>query len=335
MDEQVRQLGFAYVGQIIANDEGTLSFNLNPELTDGGPSARGIGWVYLWVKVDPVEHRFDIVYVGKAGNTLRNRFAQHTNGFVNSSTGRRHAERIRAHIAAGSQNHELHVYARKSSEAELLGEAGISMCEAEERAMITFCLRRNLRLWNYQAGSQRPRPDRDAEQAVQPQPNRFVPQVEQVAEVDVQQIAEDEGQEPGALSREDAFIASISGNPIAVATVAELLNALVDRHDVQIHYTFTDGADLRIRYLVSRGRDINVSRLWWRKKQGGVQGFGAHLFLSPQEALDAGATEAEKRADGQPTNVRSRAFFEIPGAQGALVPAVLQSIEAFKRENRQ
>ena len=38
MDEQVRQLGFAYVGQIIANDEGTLSLFAGLELAWKGSS---------------------------------------------------------------------------------------------------------------------------------------------------------------------------------------------------------------------------------------------------------------------------------------------------------
>ena len=271
--------------------------------------------------------------MGKPANTLRNRFGQHTNGFVNSPTGRRHAERIRGHFAAGRENHELHVYARKSPDAELLGEAGISMCEAEERAMITYCLRRNIRLWNYQAALQRPRPNGDVGAAFQPQPNLFIPDVEQGAEIGLPQIADDvEGEEQGTLSREDAFMASISENPVAEATVAELLNALVDRHDVQIHYTFTNGADLRIRCLARNGRDINVARIWWRSRRDGRKGFGANLFLSPRDALDAGASEASERPNGQPNNVRSQAFFEVPGAEGAMVPAVLQSIEAFERE---
>jgi hypothetical protein len=237
-------------------------------------------------------------------------------------------------LRADAERHQLQVYARKSPDIELLGETGISMCEAEERAMIALCLRRNLPLWNYQTALQRNRPDGNAEAAYQADPIQHLPNEEQAAEAGVEQIAEEEygGDEQGGLSREDAFMASIANFPEAEVAVAELLNALVDRHDIEVHYTFTNGADLRVRCLAQRGRDINVAIIWRRSKRDGRLGFGAYLYLSPQASLGAGATEACDPPNGEPSNVRSQAFFQIPDARAAMVAAVLQSIDAFQQE---
>jgi len=79
------QYSFCKTGDITLVD-GTPRF-ANTEFTDE------CGWVYFWVKKRGEE--FFIVYVGKAGRTLRERCQQHENGFIHSKPGRRHAERFR------------------------------------------------------------------------------------------------------------------------------------------------------------------------------------------------------------------------------------------------
>ena len=333
MKKLMHQLGFDSAGNIAVNDAGSLAFTLSQDFIGAGAKARMCGWVYLWAKVDIESGKFDIVYVGKAGSTLGSRFKQHTNGFVNSPTGRKHAERIKTYFAAGDVHHQLHVYARKSPDVELLGEAGISMCEAEERAMITLCLRRKLGLWNYQTTMQRPRPSAGAVGPRQSQEHQPDYGAVENSEIGLPQVAEEgEGEQEGVLSREDAFVASIANNPVAKAIVAELLNALADRNDVKIGYTFTGGADLRVHYLARKGRPVVVARIWLQSKRGDRQGFGALLYLSPQEAFATGATEARERYHGHPDNVRSVAFFEFLGAAGAVVPTILRSIAAFEQD---
>lgn len=91
----------------------------------------GNGYVYLWVEEDKFSVK--VVYVGKAGKTMKNRCAQHLNGFRGSSTtGISHSARILGGISAGKQ---YCVYARKSSSKTIMGKK-VSMCSVEEIALI-------------------------------------------------------------------------------------------------------------------------------------------------------------------------------------------------------
>jgi hypothetical protein len=89
------------------------------------------GYVYLWVELSG--DSFDVVYVGKTENTLKERFKQHRGGFTTSTPGRAHAARLRTGI---QQNKRYVVYARKSETMEICGEASISMACVEELAFI-------------------------------------------------------------------------------------------------------------------------------------------------------------------------------------------------------
>ncbi|QIL81450.1 hypothetical protein G7047_17185 [Diaphorobacter sp. HDW4A] len=90
------------------------------------------GWVYLWLEIDGDVSR--VVYVGKAGSTLARRCGQHTAGFSGgSATGIKHAANISNGIKTGKR---YEIWARKAGVISLFGEADISMCEVEERALI-------------------------------------------------------------------------------------------------------------------------------------------------------------------------------------------------------
>ena len=95
------------------------------------PNGREKGHVYLWAEV--VRDSFRVVYVGKAGKTLADRFRQHEGGFKRSTTGLAHAARIRDGLA---RDRKYLVYARKSETRTLCDEPGISMALIEEAAFI-------------------------------------------------------------------------------------------------------------------------------------------------------------------------------------------------------
>ena len=74
------------------------------------PDWEKTGWVYLWVEEDNSEVK--VVYVGKAGKTMRDRCKDHVGGFKGGSkTGKKHSDNILAGIA--TKKHYC-VYARKS-----------------------------------------------------------------------------------------------------------------------------------------------------------------------------------------------------------------------------
>ena len=118
-------------------------------LVDGNPRfantefTNECGWVYLWVKKRGEE--FFIVYVGKAGRTLRERCEQHKNGFINSVTGKGHAERFRKGFKNGN---EYELYGRKSDIETILGEQNIPMECVEEIVFIQKFRELNQPLWN-------------------------------------------------------------------------------------------------------------------------------------------------------------------------------------------
>ncbi|MGH8802930.1 MAG: hypothetical protein ACREX6_11625, partial [Casimicrobiaceae bacterium] len=105
---------FSKAGEIsLANNR--LTFNLTNQSNE-------TGLVYLWIEV--LEATFVVVYIGKAGRTLRIRCRQHEAGFRRSTTGRAHAERLRKGISKGGR---YEVYSRKSGMSDILEEIEIPM----------------------------------------------------------------------------------------------------------------------------------------------------------------------------------------------------------------
>jgi len=102
----------------------------------------GDGYVYLWVEGDECSNNVSVVYVGKAGKTMKNRCDQHLGGFKGGSTGRAHSARILSGI---SKEKSYCVYAKKSSSMTILGEQDISMCCVEEIALI----KKLKPIWNF------------------------------------------------------------------------------------------------------------------------------------------------------------------------------------------
>jgi hypothetical protein len=99
------------------------------------------GFVYLWVEVS--EHFHTVVYVGKAGKTLKARCDQHIVGFHGgSNAGLKNARLLRKGIDKGNR---YFLYARKSPLVTLCGEDNIP-CECVEE--LAFIKKFKPTLWN-------------------------------------------------------------------------------------------------------------------------------------------------------------------------------------------
>lgn len=122
-------------------------FRLNDSFGSGGRMARDEGWVYLWAQYQG-DQLVDVCYVGKAGKTLRARCDQHVGGFKGSSKkGESNGHGVRAFLSL-SPGHRIRLFARKSPVARILDEDDVSLCEAEERAVIAKMRRLGASLWN-------------------------------------------------------------------------------------------------------------------------------------------------------------------------------------------
>jgi hypothetical protein len=148
MQEIVAALGFRQVGQITLKESTTHPrFELDDELNGRGGQDHAHGWVYLWIAIDR-QSSFNVRYVGKAGKSLKARCTQHEGGFKGGSTkGVRHAERLKQYLSEGEDRQVL-VFARKSPDVMVLDEPLVSLCEAEERAMLMKLRRLGATLWN-------------------------------------------------------------------------------------------------------------------------------------------------------------------------------------------
>lgn len=148
MQEIVAALGFRKVGQITLEESICQPrFVLDGEFNGRGAQCNVHGWVYLWIAIDR-QSSFNVLYVGKAGKSLKARCTQHEGGFNGgSSTGVRNAEYLREFLTKGDDRQVL-VFARKSPEATILDEPQVSLCEAEERAMLMKMRRLGAKLWN-------------------------------------------------------------------------------------------------------------------------------------------------------------------------------------------
>lgn len=128
----IKEFSFFEVGKIVLID-GKFDFIIS---TDN----REKGFVYIWV--EQFESSFSIVYVGKAGKTLRARFSQHKGGFNGGSvTGKKNALLIKKGL---SENKRYLIFARKSPSIEILGEQ-VPSESIEEIALIK---KLNSNLWN-------------------------------------------------------------------------------------------------------------------------------------------------------------------------------------------
>lgn len=104
------------------------------------PSDEKCGFVYMWV-VEKNNTPAEILYIGKAGFTLKMRGQQHSGGFRRAgSTGGTLADKLRKRMVLLKKETgcaaEVAIYARHSPCKNILGEARISMCEVEETALI-------------------------------------------------------------------------------------------------------------------------------------------------------------------------------------------------------
>jgi hypothetical protein len=148
MFELIAKLGFQRAGSIRLDSAASLPvFELLAEYRASGAYGAHQGWVYLWCHESPGQP-LKVVYVGKAGKALEQRCRQHVGGFRGGSKkGVENARSIRQALSADAAS-AMHLYARMSPTAEILGEGGVSLCEAEERAMILKLRRLGQTLWN-------------------------------------------------------------------------------------------------------------------------------------------------------------------------------------------
>jgi hypothetical protein len=144
----LEQLQFNLAGSVaLPSGNAVPKFQLESAFSRKGTSGKALGWVYVWTKFKS-DALVDICYVGKAGKTLRERCDQHVGGFKGSTKkGILNGQQIRQFLSE-SADHALRVYARKSPNERILEEESVSMCEAEERAMITKMRRLGAGLWN-------------------------------------------------------------------------------------------------------------------------------------------------------------------------------------------
>jgi hypothetical protein len=125
--KDLKKWKFYEVGSITGDGE-TFLFSLN-EKFKVSKNSTAVGWVYIWVKA--IKGKLTPLYVGKAGKTLKERFAQHRAGLRSNSINKKEClqQQLRAHGDC------LRIYARHSPTGKVLGEK-ISLCESEEIAMI-------------------------------------------------------------------------------------------------------------------------------------------------------------------------------------------------------
>jgi len=123
--EFTKMYDFNLYADITKNNDHAYYCNIHTQIT-------GSGFVYFWV--EKYSSNFNIVYIGKAGKTMKQRCDQHTGGFKGGSkTGKAHSDRI---ITGINNKKTYSVYARKAKTASILGEDNISLCCAEEISLI-------------------------------------------------------------------------------------------------------------------------------------------------------------------------------------------------------
>lgn len=91
------------------------------------------GNVYMWVKEDG-EKLDEVLYIGKAGKTLFKRCVEHIGGFRGGSKkGKKNATELITILKEGAN---IGIWSRHSDTTSILGVNDISLCEAEEKALI-------------------------------------------------------------------------------------------------------------------------------------------------------------------------------------------------------
>ena len=106
----------------------------------------GMGFVYLWVEIDGQSKT--IVYVGKAGKTMRKRCFEHDKGFSGiskSAAALRNSEKICQGIASGKN---YNVYYRKSETMTIFDEKISIHCLEEEALINKLKNTTNKYIWN-------------------------------------------------------------------------------------------------------------------------------------------------------------------------------------------
>ncbi len=141
----INNYNFEKAGEIIIveNDKFPM-WALDEEWTKKGCNSEKTGIVYLWVLFK--EGRiFDVAYVGKAEKTLKDRAAQHRQGFKgNSKKGLSNGEKIIQHLK--NPNNKIEIYARESP-LDKINDEEISMVSADEDSFIQK-FRKDCELWN-------------------------------------------------------------------------------------------------------------------------------------------------------------------------------------------
>ncbi len=129
LGEELKGFVFQKKGYMTLNKDETL-----PEIKLFDLLETFEGNVSLWVtEID--EKPSQIIYIGKAGKTLLIRCVQHMNGFVRGRSKKGFENGI-ALLSLLKENIKIAVYARRSQRMEILGMEDISLCEAEENAML-------------------------------------------------------------------------------------------------------------------------------------------------------------------------------------------------------
>lgn len=277
---QIKNLSFKKIGNILRNAD-DLVFDID----DDAKNDIRTGWVYIWAKSHSHDNDFfEIAYIGKAGGTLLSRCKQHQNGFRNSARGQTLAGNINEYLTG--ENNTLEVYARKSESIKIFEIDGVSLCEAEECAIIIQCLKSRVEIWNKQL------PTNHRELAHTIEQNDFL------------QIQEDSEN----ITAEAIFFNSIENFPAAQLAITELLLEIENLHQCSIHYTFTNNADIRVRCSDTKHpKGIILARFYWQPKK---ERFAAELFLDPNE-LRQMSISAENPNEGAPNNVQSKAYIGL------------------------
>ena len=147
MNQLLMDLEFTKAGELILRPHDLKpTFRLENRFLKGD-AAKSVGWVYLWIAYEG-DDLTNVFYVGKAGKTLKARCVQHIGGFRGGSKkGIKNAENIYAFLSE-DENNRLELHARKSKDMTLFDEANISLCGAEEVALIQKLRNRGQPLWN-------------------------------------------------------------------------------------------------------------------------------------------------------------------------------------------
>ncbi|TDF39303.1 hypothetical protein EYS14_07200 [Alteromonadaceae bacterium M269] len=102
--------------------------------------SKGHGFVYLWI--EELNDSYEVVYVGKAGKTMKSRLSQHKGGFHGrKGIGLKNAEKLKEGIGLGKR---YFVYARESPTRKIHG-IGVPFESLEELAFMQIF---KGKLWN-------------------------------------------------------------------------------------------------------------------------------------------------------------------------------------------